>query len=206
MEQLNWMEGQILIWIQENLRAAWLTPWMKTITSLGDAGIFWIVMILALLVVSGRQMRRYPIMGDAEQVRMYHWWNRNFQTAIMGVVALSLMFVVTNLILKNMVARIRPYDLIPELENLLSEKDFSFPSGHTAVSFTAGWLFLRRLPKKIGIPSMILAVLIAFSRLYVGVHYPTDVLGGAILGILYAELAMKGVGNALNRARTSYDE
>ena len=67
--------------------------------------------------------------------------------------------------------------------------DFSFPSGHTACSFAAGFLLFRKLPKKYGIPVLLLAVLISFSRLYVGVHYPSDVIAGTVSGICISYLA-----------------
>ena len=66
------------------------------------------------------------------------------------------------------------------------QSDYSFPSGHTAASFAAAVILFLQLPKKYGIPALILAVLISFSRLYLGVHYPTDVLAGAVSGTLIA--------------------
>ena len=69
--------------------------------------------------------------------------------------------------------------------------DFSFPSGHTIASFEAAVVLLKN-SKKMGIPAMILAVLISFSRLYLYVHYPTDVIASVILGTLFAL-----IGNAL---------
>ena len=59
--------------------------------------------------------------------------------------------------------------------------DWSFPSGHATASFAAAWALFRLAPKKVGVPALLLAILIALSRLYVGVHYPTDVLAGAAM-------------------------
>jgi len=70
------------------------------------------------------------------------------------------------------------------------QKDPSFPSGHTTSSFAVAWIIFKKLPKKFGIPALILAALIALSRLYVGVHYPTDVLAGVFIGILLGILAI----------------
>ena len=67
--------------------------------------------------------------------------------------------------------------------------EYSFPSGHTASSFAAASVFYRHLPKQLGIPSVVLAGIIGFSRLYVGVHYPTDVIAGVIMGILLSYMA-----------------
>lgn len=92
--------------------------------------------------------------------------------------------------LKPLVARIRPYDvrgitdlLVPALS------DFSFPSGHTLASFEASVVLLIR-DKRMGIPAIIIAIIVALSRLYLFVHYPTDVLVGAVLGILFAVVAV----------------
>lgn len=76
-----------------------------------------------------------------------------------------------------------PYDCIRGLIPLITPPtDYSFPSGHTAASFAVGVLLFRKLPKRYGIPALVLAALIGFSRLYLGVHYPSDVLAGALLG------------------------
>ena len=92
----------------------------------------------------------------------------------------------------NAVARIRPYDLYPVIELLVEKQtDFSFPSGHTCASFAAALVYLRMFPERKGWGFVILAVLIGFSRLYVGVHYPTDVLGGFFVGWFASILALK---------------
>lgn len=107
-------------------------------------------------------------------------------------VAFALIFglVIGNIILKPTIARIRPYELtgfellVPKLD------DYSFPSGHTLASFEgAGAMLLTN--RKIGIPALILAIIIAFSRLYLYVHFPTDVIASIILGLLFAYLAVK---------------
>ena len=110
--------------------------------------------------------------------------------------ALAMGLLICNITLKPLVGRIRPYDLQAELGitiQLLGERmhDFSFPSGHTIASFEAAVVMLKN-SKKLGIPAMILAVLISFSRLYLYVHYPTDVIASIILGTLFAL-----IGNAL---------
>jgi len=100
------------------------------------------------------------------------------------VLDIAFCFIITNLLLKNLVARVRPYDEIPALVPLVSKlSDWSFPSGHTCASFAAAYSLTKSYGKK-GALSYTVAVLIAFSRLYVGVHYPTDVIGGAIVGFL----------------------
>ena len=157
----------ILDWIQANLQSPFMDKFMPFITVFGDAGIFWMV-ISALLVI-------FP---------------RTRKTGLGMAFAMMIGLVVCNITLKPLVARIRPYDLQAELGvtlQLLGERmhDFSFPSGHTIASFEAAVVMLKN-SKKMGIPAMILAVLISFSRLYLYVHYPTDVITSVILGTLFA--------------------
>lgn len=72
---------------------------------------------------------------------------------------------------------------IPALEPLIKRpKGFSFPSGHTTLAFAVAFIISRILPKRYSIPAFLMAALVAFSRLYLGVHYPTDILGGICIG------------------------
>ena len=160
----------ILEWIARNLRCAFLDAVMPIITLLGDAGIFWIAIAVVLLFIP-----KYRKVGLG-----------------MGA-ALILGLLVCNVTLKPLIARPRPYDY--QLEHfgvtikLLIEAphDFSFPSGHTIASFEAATVLMLH-SKKAGIPALILAALIAFSRLYLYVHYPTDVLTSVVLGIAFGFL------------------
>ena len=169
MEAFFQLDGNILLWIQEYIRNDFLTPIFKFITSLGDEGLVWIAIAVFLLFI-----KKYRKVG----------W-------MVGVSLLgSLIF--NNFILKNIVARPRPYRMLEELTILIPEPgEFSFPSGHTSSSFAAGVVLYMMLPKKYGIPAMILAFLMGISRLYVGVHYPTDVLGGMVMGALLAVATVK---------------
>ena len=105
--------------------------------------------------------------------------------------ALILGLLVCNLTLKPLVARIRPYDLQEQdfgvyINLLISrQSDFSFPSGHTIASFEAAVVLLKN-SKKMGIPALIIAILVSFSRLYLYVHYPSDVLVSVVLGTAFA--------------------
>ena len=163
----------VLDWIQMNLQSPFMDKFMPIITVFGDAGIFWMI-VAALLFIFPKTRR----------------------TGLGMAIAMMIGLLVCNVTLKPMVARIRPYDLQAEFGvtiNLLCglQHDFSFPSGHTIASFEAAVVMLRN-SKKLGIPAMILAVLISFSRLYLYVHYPTDVIASVILGTLFAL-----IGNAL---------
>lgn len=158
------VEANLLLWVQENMRTDWLNPIIIAITSLGNAGVFWILLTLVLLV--SKKTRR---------------------VGILCMMALLGSLIINNLILKNVIARVRPYEVIEGLKIIVkAPMDTSFPSGHSAASFAAGVVLLRNLPKKAGIPLFVLAWLIALSRLYVGVHYPTDVVAGILSGTLIA--------------------
>ncbi len=163
---MNQFELSILDGIQNIFGSKFLDAVMPIITMFGDGGIFWIA--IAVILLFPKKTRKVGL--------------------TMGL-SLALGFLVGNLFLKNVVGRIRPYDLNPNFP-LLIEKlhDYSFPSGHTLASFEASVsIFLHN--KKFGIPAIILAVLIAFSRLYLYVHYPTDVLASVILGTGFAILS-----------------
>lgn len=163
---LSQMDGNILLWIQEYLRNDFLSSILIFITHLGDQGRIWIFLSLALLISP-----------------------RTRKVGFMCICALLGSLLINNMILKNLVGRVRPYEVVEGLRLLIEKQhDWSFPSGHTASSFAAAVVIVRNLPKWFGIPLMILAVLIAFSRLYVGVHYPTDVLVGLISGTAIAVL------------------
>ena len=154
------MEADILLWIQNNIRNDVLTPIFKFITTLGNAGVIWIVLSVGLLIP--KKTRR---------------------VGVLALVSLLFSALIDNVILKNVVARTRPYDLIEGLTSLVgAQKDYSFPSGHTGSDFAAAVVMFRGLPKKFGIPILVFACLMGLSRLYVGVHYPSDVLGGVLIG------------------------
>lgn len=162
MMTLQELDMNILLWIQEHLRTDVLTPFWKVITFLGNGGWFWIVLCVLMICV-----------GKTRKV------------GITAALSLALGFLITNLLLKNIVARPRPFDSYAQILPLITRPtDYSFPSGHTCASFACALVYLRMLPKKFGIPAVILAGMIAFSRLYLGVHYPGDVLVGFLVAVL----------------------
>lgn len=156
-----------MLWIQDNIRNFILDPIMKGITHLGDSGILWIAVCLLLLIIP--KTRRLGIVCSC---------------------SLAAVFIIDNLILKNLFARTRPYEVIDGLTRIISaQSDYSFPSGHSGASFSVAVVLFKESPKPIGIPALVLALLISLSRLYVGVHYPTDVLAGILIGTIIALLA-----------------
>ena len=160
----------ILDWIQSNMQCAFLDKVMPLITVLGDGGAFWIACAVLMML-----LKKYRKAG------------------ISAGLALIFGLLICNIYLKPTVARIRPYDFQEQMGviiNLLIEKEhsLSFPSGHTIASFEAATAILLR-HKKLGIAAMVLAILIAFSRMYLYVHYPTDVIASVFLGIGLALLA-----------------
>lgn len=168
-------------WIQTYIWCPILNIVMPAITILGEGGWFWIVLVLLFLF-----MKKYRKSG------------------VTMAFALVLMLVINDLILKNVFARVRPfnfadfadlYAVFPVAANgkpdlLVSlPSSYSFPSGHTSCSFAAATAIMLNKKWKAGVPAFVLAILIGFSRNYLMVHYPTDVLFGALFGILYAVLA-----------------
>lgn len=158
------LDSQILIWIQNNIVNPKLTPVITVITYLGNAAMIWI--IIAIILAIHKKTRT---------------------TGILTMISLLITFLIVNVLLKNTVARVRPYDAYELIITLIGpQSDFSFPSGHTASSFAAAIVLFERLPKKYSFWFLILAVAISLSRLYLGVHYPSDVLGGAAMGTMIA--------------------
>lgn len=162
------MEIKILDFIQ-NMRTPIGDSIMCFITDLGNAGMIWIVLTVILLLIP-----------------------KTRKSGFIMVAALILDAILCNGILKNAFARVRPCDVNPAVDLLIPRpEDYSFPSGHTAASFAAVSALFFAGEKKLWKPALLLAVLIAFSRLYLYVHYPTDVLGGIAVGVICGYAGMR---------------
>ena len=154
-------EFAILDWIQANMRNPIMDLLMPAITALGNSGLIWLLLAGVLLLTPK---------------------HRRAGAAVLAGLVLEI--ICCNMVLKPLVARVRPCDVNTAVQLLIARPDdFSFPSGHTGASFAAAAaLFADR--NRLWIPSLILALLIAFSRLYLYVHYPTDILAGAAIGMM----------------------
>jgi len=164
LTSLQPLDGAILLWIQNTLRGA-LDPLVCFYTHLGDKGLLWIAACLLLLL-----------------------WKPTRKAGLLGLFAMALGLLVTNVTLKHLFARPRPWLDVAGLVPLVREPDpNSFPSGHTCSAFAAALAWALNFPKRwMGACGLILAALMGLSRLYVGVHYPSDVLAGCVIGCLCA--------------------
>ena len=161
-------EFEILDFIHKYMSSPIMDEIMCFFTFLGNAGWIWIA--LACVCLCSKKYR---------------------YTGLMLAVGLLMSLVAANLILKPAFARLRPFQIKEGIELIIAApKDFSFPSGHTMASaICATVIFLQH--KKMGIYAIALAALISFSRLYLYMHFPTDVFFGAILGMLLGISAVK---------------
>jgi len=154
------LDFAILNWIQKNLRCVFLDDWMPLVTLYAEHGILLIGIGVILLLFRSRR-----VCGAAV------------------LTGLTSGLLIGNVLLKNLIARQRPCWINTDLNMLVSiPTDYSFPSGHTLHCFIMATVLLH-YDRRLGIPALVMAILVAFSRLYLYVHYPTDVLAGAVLGI-----------------------
>lgn len=157
-------EAGILLWVQNTLRSPLFDPIVLFFTNLGSAGALFILLTALLLV--------FP---------------RTRRVGLATALALLCSLLFTNLILKNLFQRVRPWEAFDFLRNMVVERDTSFPSGHTSAAFAFALAVVRAGPKEwrgSKLAVVVLALLMGLSRLYVGAHYPTDVLAGALVGSL----------------------
>ena len=154
------MEIEILNLIQ-HLRTPFLDEAMRFVTRLGNFSIAWVMLALVLILIP-----------------------KTRKIGLVVMVAVILDSVLCNVILKNIFVRPRPCDVNTAINLLIPRPlGYSFPSGHTSASFAAVSALYFSGENKIWKAALALAILIAFSRMYLYVHYPTDVLGGILVGI-----------------------
>ena len=175
------LDGQLLVAIQ-GLHVAWLDPVVSFYTKMGYARILLIALSLAMLLY--RPTRKAGALA-------------------LGAMVLGLL--VTNVTIKPLVERARPWLDWPIVPLVTEGDPNSFPSGHTCAAFAAGLSWARALPWRWGrAAAVIAAVCMGLSRLYVGVHYPTDVLVGAVIGALCAWVVWKAYQIYEDRSNSVY--
>lgn len=174
MDALNQFEIGILDFIRDTFSCKFLDYFFVGITRLSDKGIFWIILAIVLLC-----------------------FKKTRKTGICLGAVLLIGEILGNQILKKIFERPRPYTVNPSVELVIEKlSSFSFPSGHSRCAVECA-IAIYANNKKWGIAAIVLAVLTCLSRMYLYVHYPTDVLAGAALGIidgLFAIFIIKKVG------------
>lgn len=161
MPTITDIDFKILDFIQDHFYCGFLNFLMPKITFLGNGGMIWIT--AAIIMIFFKKYRK---------------------TGITIGTGLSAGVIIGNVLLKNLIARERPCWINDTVTMLISiPRDYSFPSGHTLSSFIAATIIMHH-DKRMGIAAYVLASMIAFSRLYLYVHFPSDVFAGVLIGII----------------------
>ena len=172
MDKILQFDWAVFQFVEQYIWADWLTPIMVFFTHLGEGGMIWILISAMFLLT-----KKYRKAG------------------VTMLCALLVMQIGNNEILKELIARTRPFNLkewqeifvFPEM--IARPSSWSFPSGHTSSGFAAVTaLAITTKKARFAVPGYILAAIIAFTRIYVHVHYCTDILGGIAVGLIYGVL------------------
>lgn len=182
-QALQTLDGNILLFIQEYIRNDLLTAFLVPYTHMADIGQIWIILCAAALL--SRKTRK---------------------AGALGLVSLLLGHILNSEILKELIQRPRPFMDVVGLVTIIEPPDStSFPSGHSCASFAAVGALLQVLGKKDFWPKwgtvvlIVMAALMALSRIYVGVHYPTDIIAGSLLGFFCSWIAVRYGGPVYDR-------
>lgn len=153
---------EIMMYVQYHLRSKPLTAVNRLFSFMGDVSWFWIVVCVLMIA------------RDYYRIQAYF-----------ALISLAVCSLFVNIGFKRTFRRERPYTLVPQIEVIgRKPRDYSFPSGHTAVALAAGFMFLFTMPLWFGITAVAIGVLIGMSRIYLGVHYPSDVIAGAVTAFM----------------------
>ena len=176
------LDEQVLVWIAQNVRNGVLDPLLKLYTQLGNTGMLFIA--LGVLLLFFKPTRR---------------------AGVSALCAMLIGLVVVNFTIKPLVARARPWLVIESFVNLVPEHDpNSFPSGHNNAAFAFALAVCMSATKKwMKVSAVCAAAVMGLSRLYVGVHFPSDVLAGAVIGSLCGLLGAWVVSKAWERLHTA---
>lgn len=182
MAFLEALDNSSLWLIHDLFQSAFLDRLMPFISTLGNGGGIWVLICIILLFNKKTRMTGFAM-----------------------AIAMLACYLGGNLFLKHWIARPRPYQADPTIQLLIppSSEIYSFPSGHAMNAFSAATVLLLRR-QRLGFIAMVLAVLIAFSRIYLMMHYPTDVGTGMAVGILSAWIACRIVKTLEQRQRFSH--
>jgi len=162
------LDIQWFIFVNQSMHNTFFNVVMPLISNSGEDGLIWLIAAL-ILYLSGPKTRR---------------------ASFLMLVAIFISFVVGEEVLKHIFQRPRPFLSLEGVNLLITPPgSFSFPSGHAANAFAASLVVARKVPR-LAWPVLLLTVIMAFSRVYVGVHYPLDILGGALLGALCAKFVL----------------
>lgn len=167
MEALLAFDRSVSLYVAQHLRPEWLDPVMVAVSLVGNAGLIWFLFAAAMFCKP-----KYRRGG------------------IVLVCAMALSFLLGNILIKNLVMRPRPCWEFPQVAMLVAvPRDYSFPSGHTLAAFTAASVIFC-VNRRAGVAAYLFAAFMGFSRLYLFVHYTTDILAGAALGCLVGFLTV----------------
>ena len=165
LETIEKIDCAVLLWIRNNALSSSLIFVMRLLSFVSENGIIWIAASAAMMF-----KKKYR------------------KNAALVLAALLLSHIFANIIIKPAVSRPRPFIKYPQFTALTAPPaEFSFPSGHSTSSFAAAY-FIGRADKKLGTAAYTAAVLIALSRIYLFVHFPSDIIAGAVLGTLISAL------------------
>ena len=166
MDKITSIDFSILNGIQQ-LRCGFLDTVLSSLSSIGHAGIVWIVLSILLL-----------------------FFKKTRAAGVIALLAMGFGYLMGDIVIKPLVQRSRPFVVNPDVVPFIKKpSSFSFPSGHSCTSAVAATVLLVK-HRKIGLAVLPFSLLVMLSRLYNYVHFPTDVLGGALLGVLSALLVM----------------
>lgn len=166
LDIIQTFDSSVLLWIQENFRNFILDSFMIAYTSLGNYSIIWLILAAVMI-----------------------YFPKTRKAGVLVLLAIVLGYLINNFMLKDLIERPRPWIDISALEPLIyASNPNSFPSGHTCIAFAVSGIICRMQSKGWALASIAAAILMGFSRLYVGVHYPTDVIAGAIVGIICSQI------------------
>ena len=173
-DMIQSFDTSALEFIQNTFKCSFLDPIMAFFSYMGEMGLFWIAVGIVFII-----FKKTRSMG------------------VMMLVAMAIGFLIGEIGIKNLINRPRPFmvntdytakpsALNPDCGlNIAIPSGSSFPSGHSCSSLAAATVMLIK-DKRVGIPALVIALLIVFSRLYNYVHYPSDVLCGMLLGVICA--------------------